>query len=310
MKKTNLFIVGAAKSGTTTIYDHLCDHPDIFMSPIKEPHYFCSDIRRKNFTQLHYKKFDLDLNKYFQEKPLKRHHIAYIDQLDQYEKLFHAGQVKKYLGECSGGYLYSSTAAQSIYEYNADAKIIISLREPVDRAYSHWKMNLANGRENENIPFDKCIFDAFTKADKAWGVAHLYVDLGLYCEQIRRYLDIFPRKNILIVFYRDLMISPQKFMDDIFKFLDLEAIVIDQDKKSNPSRKPKFPMLQSFIRDYRLARFFNRQAVNRIKVLTSSDSFPPLTKTERKKIYDRYFKNDILQLQNELGMDLSSLVID
>ena len=78
MRKVNLFIVGAAKAGTTTIYDHLYKHPDIFMSPIKEPHHFCSDIRRKNFTQPHYKKFDIDINKYLQDHPLKNQHIAYI----------------------------------------------------------------------------------------------------------------------------------------------------------------------------------------------------------------------------------------
>lgn len=310
MKKTNLFIVGAAKAGTTTIYDHLCDHPDIFMSPIKEPHYFCSDIRRINFTQPHYKKFDLELNKYLKERPLKKHHIAYIDQLDQYEALFEEGQDKKYLGESSGGYLYSTTAAKLIYEYNPDAKIIISLREPVDRAYSHWKMNLANGRENGTIAFSDCIASGFSRIDKGWGVTHLYVDLGLYCEQIKRYLDIFPRENILIVFYRELMISPQKFMDDIFKFLNLDIIAIDEQRKSNPSRKPTFPVLQNFISNYRLTRFFNRKAVDRIKTLTSSNNFPVLSESERKIIYETYFKNDIFQLQDILDKDLSLLRID
>ena len=310
MKKPNLFIVGAAKAGTTTIYDHLYDHPDIFMSPIKEPHYFCADIRRKNFTQPHYKKFDIDVNKYLNDKPLKKHHIAYIDQLDQYEALFLDAKNEKYLGECSGGYLYSITAAQAIYDYNPNAKIIISLREPVDRAYSHWKMNLANGRENENIPFSQCIAREFSRKDKHWGISHLYVDLGLYCAQIKRYLDIFPRENILIVFYRDLMISPQKFMEDIFRFLNLNALVVDEKMKSNPSRKPMLPIMHDFVRKYRLTRFFSRRAVDRIKNITSSSDFPPLTQAQRKDIYDEYFKEDILRLQKILDVNLSSLIVD
>ena len=309
MKKTNLFIVGAAKAGTTTIYDHLCDHPDIFMAPIKEPHHFCSDIRRKNFTQPHYKKFDIDITKYLKDRPLKKHHIAYIDRLDQYEALFSEAGDKKYLGEASGGYLYSKTAAQAIYDYNPHAKIIISLREPVDRAYSHWKMNLANGRENDKISFVECIDTAYCRPDKGWGVTHLYVDLSLYYEQILRYLQIFPRQNVLIVFYADLMQSPQEFMDKIFNFLNLEGVTIDINRQSNPSRKPKFPVIQDFFRRHGLLRFLGRHTIERVKKLTSTDNFPALTGAEREVIYEKYFKADVLRLQDIIDADLSRLMV-
>jgi hypothetical protein len=277
------------------------------MSPIKEPHFFCSDIRRKNFTQPHYRKFDIDIDKYLNEKPLRKMHIAYIDKLKQYEALFLAGQNKKYLGESSGGYLYSSTAARALYDYNPEAKIIISLREPVDRAYSHWKMNISNGRESEGISFSQCIDDAFNIKNKAWGVSHLYVDLGLYYEQIKRYLDVFPRENILIVFYRDLVISPQKFMDKIFEFLDVDSIAIAGNKHSNRSRKPRFPMLHDYVREHNLTRFFSGHIVERIKTLTSTDNFPVLTNQERIVVYEKYFKDDVLKLQDLLEDDLPLL---
>lgn len=279
------------------------------MAPIKEPHHFCNDIRRKNFTQPHYKKFDIDIKKYLQDRPLKKHHIAYIDQLDQYEALFLDSGNKKYLGESSGGYLYSSTAAQAIYNYNPQAKIIIALREPVDRAYSHWKMNLANGRENEEIPFTQCIDTAYSRQDKGWGVTHLYVDLGLYYEQVQRYLRIFPRQNVLIVFYADLMQSPQAFMDKIFNFLSLDNVVIDESRKSNPSRKPKFPLIQDFVRRRGLARFLGRHVIERVKKLTSTTDFPALSRAEKVEIYEKYFKADILLLQDLIGTDLSRLMV-
>lgn len=309
MKKTNLFIVGAAKAGTTTIYDYLCEHPDIYMSPIKEPHFFCSDIRRVNFTQPHYKDFDIDIGEYLKLKPLKKRHISYIDNIAHYNALFEGRLGERYAGESSGGYLCSATAAGEIYDYNPDAKIIISLREPVDRAYSHWKMNIANGRENDKISFSECIERAYTRPDKAWGVEHLYVDLSLYYIQIERYMRQFPKENIYIAFYKDLMVSPQNFMDGIYSFLNVESMEVNTEKKSNASLRSKFPRIKALIQRYQLTQYFDRSSVEKVKRLTSSSDFSVLTEQEKKVIYDRYFKGEILRLQDLLQKDLSVLMV-
>ena len=108
MNKPNLFIVGAPKCGTTFLYHYLKQHPEIYFPDFKEPHFFGSDLIRKNGA------YDLSLN--------------------NYKSLFNSD--KKIIGEASTFYIFSKNAAKEIYDFNPDAKIIIMLRNLVDLAYS------------------------------------------------------------------------------------------------------------------------------------------------------------------------------
>ena len=127
-KIPNLFIVGAPKCATTSLHHYLQQHPDIAMCKIKEPHFFCTDFHRECDT--------------FHQAPT----LFEIRDESAYLSLFSHWKGEKIVGESSTSYLYSQTAADHIYDFNADAKIIIVLREPVSLLYS-WHSHLVNNRE-------------------------------------------------------------------------------------------------------------------------------------------------------------------
>src|SRR5690625_5018834 len=118
-RKVNLFILGAPKCGTTSLYTYLNSHPEIFMSPIKEPHYFNTDSGERGIT----------------------------DKIE-YEKLFcQSIEQQKYRGEASTWYLYSNIAVTSILKYNPNARFIVMIRNPCEMAPSLHKQLQLNRRE-------------------------------------------------------------------------------------------------------------------------------------------------------------------
>lgn len=128
----NFFIVGAAKSGTTSLYHYLKQHPEIYMSPVKEPKYFLASINK--FP--HNGPGDIEVDK------------KIIRTWDEYLKLFSNASVEKCIGEASCGYLYyCELVAPSIKRISPEAKIIIVLRNPVERAFSAYCYLFREGRE-------------------------------------------------------------------------------------------------------------------------------------------------------------------
>lgn len=209
----NLFIIGAAKSGTTSLHYYLSQHPDIFMSTVKEPHFFANAKEK-------------DKRIYEQPQKGELHHTRIITDLDIYLSIFESDHPVIYRGEASPSYFFDSNAAEKIADFNPDAKIIVLLREPVSRAFSHYNMD-----RNMNIQDEKDFVKAVEKdqlnTDKMWGGAHLYIELGLYYEQLKRYSKYFPAKQILILKFEDFIADPLKGLENIFEFLNLDINKID-----------------------------------------------------------------------------------
>jgi hypothetical protein len=296
--------VGAAKAGTTSLYSYLLQHPSIYMSPVKEPHYFSTDIRADNFTQKQYQKNHLNIARYLQEKPLKPRHIAFVNKYDDYLALFGQARCETVLGEASTGYLYSETAATNIHMFDPNAKIIIILRNPVDRAYSHWKMNYSAGRERRTASLCESIRADYECTNKGWGKSNLYVELGLYCRQVERFCELFLGSNLKICFYHDLERQPGQFMQELFQFLNLPSIDLDVTKKHNSSLMPKYSFISWLNRKYGMGRFVPVQLRAKLKKITSSTQFPVFCNKERKEIYQIYFERDVESLERLLNRDL------
>lgn len=206
--KPNLFIVGTAKSGTTSLHYYLSQHPDIFMSAVKEPHFF-ANVKEK------------DKRIYETPKKGEIHHTRIITDLDIYLSLFETDHPVIYRGEASPSYFFDSNAAKKIYDFNPDATIIVLLREPVSRAFSHYKMDVINNIQNEK-DFLKAVEKDLLNPDKMWGGAHLYIELGLYYEQLQRYSTCFPAKQLLVMKFEDLIADPLTGMKKVFEFLNLD----------------------------------------------------------------------------------------
>ncbi|WP_368407925.1 sulfotransferase [Igneacidithiobacillus copahuensis] len=196
----NLFIVGAVKSGTTSLWAYLKQHPEIYFPEMKEPHYF---------THPH-------------PAPEQRHCIRYIDSEEQYLRLYQdSGQVT-YRGDASPSYLWSEVAAQEIAQCCPDSKIIIILRDPVQRAYAQYLMDFNEGVTD--LDFYSALQRDWTRPDKGWGVSQLYVELGLYHDQIQRYFSLFGRNQVRVLLLEDLQRKPLQVLHDLAEFLQVSPL--------------------------------------------------------------------------------------
>jgi len=210
MSNPNLFIVGAAKSGTTSLHNYLNQHPNIFMCNPKEPHFL--------------------INK---EIGVDRIPVGITEKLE-YEDLFFEGGDKKYRGESSVMYLmYPEIVIPKIKNnYLENTKIIIMLRNPVERAYSGFH-HVRRYNIKENI-------QDFTEAwklseeryfnQKDMTPASRYQELGLYYNQVQSYLNEF-KDNLHIIIYDDYKSDFKSEMNKVFDFLEVENIEIDSDKR-------------------------------------------------------------------------------
>jgi len=208
----NLFVVGAMKGATTSIFESLSAHPEIFVPEVKEPHHFSTDLFQHADPLIRW----------------TRHGFANIRRMGgraNYLNLFAAAPPSaRYRVDASTSYLYSAAAARNIARFQPDAKIIILLRDPVMRAWSEYKMNLAIGIEASTFREALAAEQKLLMRGKQ-NPYQRYIRAGLYGPQVETYFASFPAKNIFI----GVIDHPQKSMDDVVislsKFLGLQATV-------------------------------------------------------------------------------------
>jgi hypothetical protein len=231
----NLFIVGAAKCGTTSLYEYLAQHPQIYMCPVKEPHFFSNKVENSN--------------KSLYERPAKgkKYHTKIIKDRAVYDSLFDEGEGLKIRGEASPTYLWDPESALKIFNYNSHAKIIVILRNPVDRLISSYQMNYSLGLQSNTNDFLDTIKNEYKKEKKIWGYDGIYLDLGLYNEQISRYSALFPSQQLLILKFDDLIKNTSETIKRVLNFLDVDQKyleVIDLKKVHNETLTIKYPLIK------------------------------------------------------------------
>lgn len=306
----NFFLVGAAKAGTTSVYHYLTQHPEIYLSPVKEPNHFCTDVDTSKLRQQVKERLAAqDLEGFLRSGMKGTLHRAYISNRQQYLSLFSNVKSQVAIGEASVSYLYSSTAASEIYKFNPAAKIIIVLRNPSRRAYSHYLMD-------RKLAFTELSFEEAFKKDqnekyKGWGATSLYYELGLYYEQVQRYLKVFPKEQVLILLHDDLIISPTTTIQQIYEFLGVDTTLkINHDKKHNSAAVPRSKLatkilgLNSLRVKVRMA--IKGTALHRIlkKVIFKEAETDPSTELFLASLQKMYH-DEIKKLSQLLNRDLS-----
>ena len=238
MKKPNLFLVGAPKCGTTSMYTYLRQHPEIFMCHPKEPRYFCRDLINESRGWL-------NAEYYFPYR-----------SLDDYLALFDGAASCRCVGEASPQYLYSRTAAQEIHQFNPDARILIMLREPVEflmSQHSQWRLNLheeepdfrrALGLEDErrqgralpaNVVFPSRLY---------------YTDWVNFSRQIKRFCRYFPPHQMKIILLDDIKRQPLAVYGEVLAFLQLTDRSFCPDfAPRGQNRRLRFPFLKQLYLD-------------------------------------------------------------
>ncbi len=283
--KVDFFIVGAPKAGTTSLYYYLNEHPEIEMSTQKE-------------------------TDFFSDSAIQKHGLYYgrkrIDTLEKYHDLFSTTQEKKY-GEASVSYLFYEDVPEKIKAYNSKGKIIIMLRNLVDRTFSHYLMDYRLGLISctlEEVIESK----SYNKKSKLF--YQQYIELSLYFNQVKRYLEIFGSENVHIIFYQDFKNDIEVVMKRVYHFLEVDSKFKPKvEKKHNTFIIPKnnfIKIVYSFVGLRRFLKFFIPE--NLVKKMQNTffkkDKKPELSLKLRKKM-NELFLHDINLLEDLLSKDLS-----
>lgn len=310
-KLPNFFVVGAAKSGTTSLYEYMKMHPQIYMAPIKETHHFSTDIDNSKFRPNYARSLNKDLSKFLETDMQEGIFHAFVKERDQYDKLFKNVKDEKAIGEITNSYLYSQEAARNIFTRFPDAKVIMMLRNPIDRAFSHYLMDLRIGYETGD--FMTALKKDMARDPKGWGISNLYVEIGMYAEQVKRFIEIFPERQRRIYLFDDFKKDAGAVVKDMFTFLGVDPNVdIDYSQKFNPSFIPKNKLIgklntQKKIKDW-LKGVLPKSVKSKFKKTFYTDKdLPRITPAERKFLAD-IFRNDVMKLGKVLNRDLSKWV--
>lgn len=283
-KLPNFLIIGAEKAGTTSLYHYLRQNPAIFMPSVKEPHFFSH--------------FEED----YEFIGPGNAATPPITRLDEYRALFEQCDIGKLKGEASPSYLHiKGTAANMKRIVGENVKLIVSLRNPVDRAYSNFIHNVRKGREK--ISFEAALDKEEERKQCNWDLSWHYKTKGFYFEQLEEYFLIFDPQKIKVIIFDDFRKNPGKILDEINQFLGLQPFQYNTETRHSTSGIYKIKQLNHFNKlETQLSRFLP----DRIKFLLKKMMIkkPSISKDLRKKLALGY-EEDIKKLQNLIKRDLS-----
>ena len=285
MNLPNLLIVGAAKSGTTSLHNYLKQHPDIFMSNHKEPHFLINN--------------EIGVNRIPKG----------INNLQDYSNLFSNGASHKYRGESSAMYLqFPEIAIKNIDRYlDEDVKIIIMLRNPIERAFSGYQ-HVKRYNSDEDLDFE----DALEISEQRYFTnnnitpASRYIHIGMYNEFVRKFKTKF-KTNVHIIIYKDFINNTHHELSRLFIFLGIKDVQIDINKQymvGGWKWKNDF-FRKIFMKRHFLKKFIPFKSLIRVAFkLIATDSVEKIDDTIREKLIGIY-KDDIKNLSTFLNVDLN-----
>jgi hypothetical protein len=219
MSLPDFLIAGVPKAGTTALHAALTGHPDLYLSPVKEPKFFLSDGPPPTVGG------PGDVQTY-QE---------HIWQRPAYGKLFEAAPAGALKGEATPFYLYDLESHDRIQALIPDVKLIILLRDPVDRAHSNWTHLWVAGLEEEADFLAACHAEESRK-QRHWADFWHYIGLGLYGRQLQHLYRRFSRDQVLLLRYRDLKDDPAQTLDRVCSFLGVRTGILTAIPKENVNR--------------------------------------------------------------------------
>jgi Sulfotransferase family len=226
----NLFLVGAAKAGTTSLYRELARHPAIYMSPMKEPHFFSQ----------------------IEPAPERKAFFPHVTGEDEYLALFEGATTEEVLGEASTSYLWDEQAAERIKRVVPEARILIVLRDPVDRAYSQYWNDVREGIESRS--FLDALVEEQRSGPGAWGVSSLHIDCGRYADQVERYLDRFGAR-VHVLFFEDFVGHEVSAIADVHSFLGVGSPSAGAaPRRMNPASLPRNRLSAAVLASGKLRR--------------------------------------------------------
>ena len=283
----NFIVIGAAKAGTTSLHWYLAEHPQVFVTPAKDPSFFAYGV-------------DAEGRLLWGEPEFHRFPVR---TEDEYESLFAGAGDAPAVGEVSTMYLECPQSAARICKLLPAARIICSIRHPVDRAYSDYVMYLRHRGRRFDPARDLTATAEWARPDSRW------MRIGRYHEQLSRYFDAFPRHQIRVLLFEDLKRNPLQYTQDLYQFLNVDPhFTPDYAIPHAPGGIPASTLLERFfVRGGKSAvrPWVPKPAANWLRRLRIRTFRPtqPLPKELRKDL-TRYFEDDIEKTTELIGRSL------
>lgn len=294
MRRPDFFIVGAPKSGTTSLKQYLMSHPEVFIPPPPappEPHYFHQAQRR----------FPLDLSEYL--------------------SFFENAKADQRVGEKSVWYLYASPVPGRIAEFEPEADIIVMLRNPVDMLYSLHSQLTYNRTENIEVFAEALEAESKRKRGEcippvcSWSPVLYYHEVGSYCEQLQRYFQVFGRRNVMVLIFDDFVRDTAAAYRKVLQFLGVDEQFQPEFTVHNPNQKPRSRWLMALRANYPLwlKKLGNLAIPSRRvrdmllrgfqRLITADVERAPMNSKVRRRLQED-FRREIEQLSDLLDRDL------
>ena len=291
----NFLIIGAAKAGTTALHKYLKQHPQVYMTPTKETNFFAFEGEEINFQGIG-------------DEALKDFSIT---DLESYQAQFAGVTTEKAIGEACPSYLYYPQAANKIKKYIPDVRLIVILRNPVDRAYANFLHTVRDDRETHK-DFALALQAEETRINNNWEWFWHYVRAGFYGKQLQHYYEIFPGDQIKVYLYEDLKADAIALLQDIFRWLEVDdTFVPDLALRPNKSGMPKNKLFHQILTKPNPIKTLLKPlfpAKLRQKIQHQNLSTPQLSLEVKEQLLDIY-RADILQCQDLINRDLEPWLV-
>jgi len=282
----NFLIVGTAKAGTTSLYYYLKRHPEVYMSPVKEPLFFICNC------------YDSNIVKTFEE----------------YSNLFSRVKNETAIGEASAAYLYHyKEAIPKIKSILGKVKIIIILRNPVDRAFSNYMHHVRDGKES--LAFEDALKNETDRIKDNWLSSWHYTQFGFYYKQVKAYFENF--SNVGVWLFDDLKNDPARMMSDIYRFLGVDSSFKNEflGIRYNATGVAKNKLIHHILAQPNpvksLAKKLLQAAVGEDRKMAISQKLrsqlyvkKDMRSETRRRLID-VFRQDVVSLEKLIGRDLS-----
>ncbi len=292
MVMPNFLIVGAAKAGTTALHTYLQQHPQIYMTPDKETNFFAFEGQKLNFRGIG----DEAINQFS------------ITDLATYQNLFAGVTNETAIGEACPLYLYHPKAPHNIAQALPNVRLIVILRNPVDRAYANYLHLIRDDREPEK-DFAQALQAEPERIGNNWEWFWHYVQLGYYGQQLKQYYGLFDKSQIRVYLYEDLVKRSDWLIQDLFEFLQVDtSFQPDMSIRPNKSGVPKNPLLHKLLTKPNPIKSLLKPlfpAKMRQKIQHNNLETPKLSAEVRESLTALY-REDLLQCQALIGRDLSA----
>ena len=296
MRMPEFLTVGAMKSGTTALYQYLKQHPQIYMGPVRETRFFCLENSTPDFKG---------------PGDARTIHKYVVTNIEDYQNIFSKARPDQIVGERCNVYLCDPTAAERIYAHIPQVKIIVLLRNPVERAYSNYLNTVRNGREKAQT-FSKALSLEEDRTSRNWDYFWRYQQTGFYYEQLKRYYERFSPQQIRIYLYKDWKENNLAILKDIFSFIGVDESFVPKPVSGNVSYWPKSHFVNRFLQQPSWQRSILKTCMGRKrfkrwakeKAQHNFISPPPLCPKIRSELTAAY-REDIIALQGLISRDLS-----